>query len=137
MNMINFSDHDLSELDHVPDDILLAKLVHKVLPFLLVKNQKISNFPDLEQKFPESLNSHLSPVTSMLPCVSDLPRLWAEFMVAAARDSARLILRLTQAKCITTGMARQYALGLKSEPSPTTIPSLIMSLTGGGRSLRI
>ena len=47
--MIIFSDH-LSELDHVPDDILLAKLIHEMLPFLLVKNQKISNFPDLEHR---------------------------------------------------------------------------------------
>ena len=129
--MINFSDHDLSELDYVPDDILLAKLVHKVLPFLLVKNQKISNFPDLEQKF-LSLNSHLSPLTSMLPCVSDLPRLWAEFMVEAARASLRLSLRLTQARCITTGMLTQWALGLKSDPRATIIPWSSMALTGGG-----
>ncbi len=35
------------------DDVLLAQLIHKMLPFLLVKNQKISNFPLILQKFPE------------------------------------------------------------------------------------
>ena len=44
--------------------------------------------------------------------------------------SLRVILRLTQAKCITIGIERQCAFGLKSVPKATTIPQLIMSLVG-------
>ena len=45
-----------------------------------------------------------------------------------ALTSLRVILRLTQARCITIGIERQWAFGLKSVPRATTIPQLIMSL---------
>ena len=65
------------------------------------------------------------------PCVFDLPREWAAFKVAAAKDSVKLILWLTQARCMTQGILRQWALGLKSEPRATITPWSIMALTGG------
>ena len=45
-----------------------------------------------------------------------------------ALTSLSVILRLTQARCITIGIERQWAFGLKSVPRATTIPQLIMSL---------
>ena len=45
-----------------------------------------------------------------------------------ALTSLSVILKLTQARCITIGIERQWAFGLKSVPRATTIPQLIMSL---------
>ena len=40
---------------------------------------------------------------SMEPCVFERPMLWAELIVEATRASARLIFKLTAAKCMTAG----------------------------------
>ena len=56
-------------------------------------------------------------------------------MVAPAIASLKLILRLTAAKCMTVGIDRQKAFGLKSDPRATMHPPSIIFRTGGDGSL--
>ena len=58
-------------------------------------------------------------------------------MVAPAIASLKLILRLTAAKCMTVGIDRQKAFGLKSDPRATVHPPSIIFRTGGDGSLEV
>lgn len=90
----------------------LGEVIHPLLyigiGFLCLSLSRCKNIRLIKGYLAESITtkSAILPI-SMEPCVADRPKEWAALMVEAANASLRLILWLTQAKCITAGLRKK------------------------------